>query len=43
MKITKAVSLFLLHLLEGSSGISEMKDTVKALKKNGTARGETQE
>ena len=33
MKIAKAVSLFVLHLFEGSSGISEMKDTVKALKK----------
>ena len=33
MKIAKAVSLFALHLFEGSSGISEMKDTVKALKK----------
>ena len=33
MKIAKAVSLFVLLLFEGSSGISEMKDTVKALKK----------
>ena len=44
MKIAKAVSLFVLHLFEGSSGISEMKDTVKAFKKkNGTARRKTQE